>query len=328
MSYQQPTFPSEPHSLEKYVGVILSRLPDQEVAKRLGDKLGHFKSKELYPQQEESLYSWVDKVSGKSEKLKLMLVLGESRSKYRVDRSQLISGNGKMTMASTCDGVGSVLAILGLLKHAKKLKLKKVDFDAQLDEWPTVVDEVVGRHLVVVGTGEVNILATFLHLMVEDFFCGNCRWPPNLPSLGDKLNTRLRSYHRNPRANIIENHGAVILLKNPWNTNFRLLWIAGLTGQASVAGCSQVALNWESYRYVAEHAIGVIFSRVSRKEIKPEAWLVWDADKPVWVPHEEVASLIGKNQQYQKSKSNIDLIHSASGDNVGGNKITNNITYN
>lgn len=274
-----------PTSLQEYKEGILSALPNKgepaEVTKILAEKLKCWTPNELYPEPTESLEKWL--TPRDQEKIKLMLVLGESRGDFRRMRAERFHGDHMMTIAGTCDGVGGARAIVGLLQQSG-LQLEQLDFEAQLDEWPTVAQQADRRHLVIVGTGEVNIFATFLHLLVQEFFCGDCEWPPNSPSLGDKFKVIDKFYTRNPYGSKINHYGAVLLLKNPWNPDFRLLWIAGLTGLASSAGCSQVASNWEQYRTQAKKAIGVVFERKG-DQITPDQWLEWEATKPTWKPH-------------------------------------------
>jgi hypothetical protein len=102
-------------------------------------------------------------------------------------------------------------------------------------------------HLIVLGTPEVNIFAVFLHGLVRDFHFGQRVWPPDLSSTGDRLCVAGSLYLRSPYASETNDCGWVFLLRNPWNPDYRVLWIGGLTGRGTWRGSLLVASDWQGY---------------------------------------------------------------------------------
>ncbi len=167
-----------PSSMADYVKGIREVLPEGCVSADL-DELEIFRFEKAYPDEGESLRSWIGSATRNSEgKLPLTMVVGESWSDYRQTRGGLLrrlSQTRALNMAFTSDGAAGAEAVVGLLRHSE-LSLQDVDFQAVIDEWcakyPEVCQRVKNSHLVVVGTPEVNIFATFLHGMARDFHFG------------------------------------------------------------------------------------------------------------------------------------------------------------
>jgi hypothetical protein len=185
-----------------------------------------------------------------------------------------------------------MLALLGVLR-ASGLGLERGDIHAVIDEWtltnPTVLQQVKNSHLVVVGTPEVNILGAFLHGFVKDFHFGQQVWPPDLASAADRLFVGGSLYLRCPYASEVNDCGGVFLVKNPWNPNYRILWVAGLTGMGTWHACTFVASGWEGYTQQADKSIGVVLGRdilantlADSREVRPQDWLMWTNGEPVW----------------------------------------------
>ena len=282
--------PIMPSSLQEYIDGIITALPTDESraannTHELASKLRCFQPSEIYPDKDESLQTWIESITRSDEPTKIMLILGESRGS-RVAKKDRKPDDGKMIPAGTSDGIGLAIAIAGIMTNAGT-KAHKISIDGGLDEWDQSVNEADKSHLIIVGTGEINIFATFLHGLVENFYFGNSIWPPASLTLGDQLyagNPPSNCYHKNPEGSIINDYGAVLLLKNPWNPKFRVLWIAGLTGKASMSGCHQVGLNWRDHPH-ASKSIGVVFTHPDSPlpdQIKPKTWLVHEGSIPKW----------------------------------------------
>jgi hypothetical protein len=191
-------------------------------------------------------------------------------------------------MACTCDGAGGARALIGLLRHSH-LSLDDLDFDAEVDEWslynPKIVQRVKESHLIVLGTPEVNVFAVFLHGLVKDFHYGRDPWPPDLYSTGDRLCAGNTAYLRCPHGSQVSDCGGVFLLRNPWNRNYRVLWIGGLTGWGTWHGSTLVDSDWGEYADMAGISVGVVFGRDvlgGDKKVRPRDWLVWYQGKPTW----------------------------------------------
>jgi hypothetical protein len=181
-----------------------------------------------------------------------MIVGGESRGQHRVDPDWQLDHEGKLTAAATSDGVGGILAATGLLCQ---FGLSHEQIDPVVDEWTMAWDNVDKQHVVVIGTGEVNIFALFLHRLVKGMFFGAHESWPLISSL--RYRFEIKGLQPFLRINSECGFGVVALLKNPWNTKFRLLWIAGLSGLATTAGCSAVASNWSEHPNTVAESIGV-----------------------------------------------------------------------
>lgn len=269
-------------AIDDYVEGIKSVLPEDCLPEEWPGLRLHTAAK-ARPGRGESLLTWIKNADRNSDgKLPLALVLGETQSAHRRSRQPRPArhrpgavGN-RLTMACTSDGAAGARAALGLLR-ASRLKLADVDFDARIDEWPSLCKRLPQSHLIVIGTPEVNICATFLHALVQDFHFGNSLWPPELESMGDRLVVDGLPYLRVPRDNVVRYCGGIFLLRNPWNRKYRLLWIAGLSGRATWWGCSLVASNWNGYKAEAKESVGVVFGNETEggeREVVPLDWLV------------------------------------------------------
>jgi hypothetical protein len=281
-----------PSSKASYLKGIRKVLPPGCLHRDLG-KLDLFKFDQAYPEKNESLHSWIDTAWRNREgKLPLTMILGETWSNYRKARQPLQKGRQSsgplLNMAYTCDGAAGTRALIGLLRNSH-LSLDDLDFSAVIDEWTLIYSGVRQRvknsHLIVLGTPEVNILATILHGLVRDFHYGRDLWPPDLSSTGDKLFVCNAEYVRCPRAHEHNDCGGVFLVRNPWNPNYRILWIGGLSGIGTWHGSLLVASGWREYPDMAGTSTGVVFGRDvlgGDKNIRPRDWLIWNEGEPVW----------------------------------------------
>lgn len=301
-----------PSSMADYLDGIRKVMPLGCISPDL-EELKIFKFKDAYPVKGESLCSWIDTAARNAKgKLPLTMILGESRSDYRLPRQpsgEDASGDEPwLTMACTCDGAGGARAVFGLLRDSH-LSLDKVDFDALVDEWSLVPQRVKESHLIILGTPEVNIFGTFLHGLVKDFHYGQKVWPPDLSSVGDKLVVAGHTYLRSPGGGKVNDCGGVFLLKNPWNPDYRVLWIGGLTGRATWHGCLLVASGWDGYIQHASMSIGVFFGRRQvaggGRKVEPCDWLLWSEGEPTW--QSGLKPQLGKSPIKHKPKKHVFL---------------------
>jgi hypothetical protein len=242
----------------------------------------------LWPPAQESLACWLKEASDKKGAFpkSLRMVVGESRGGHRSGRDDSPGSDGLMTRAATSDGVGGAEAAVELLIRAGLTHSRPGQFHGLLDEWEEAPKEAKAGHLIVVGTGEVNLFATFLHGVVPGLYFGHHRWPPQLASLGDKLTIDLsgQSHHllRTPGGSELAHIGCTVLLRNPWNPDYRLLWVAGLTGRATRAGCLAAGAGW-SNRPAAKSAFGAVFQFGEQDgTTTPIAWLTRTGKRLVW----------------------------------------------
>lgn len=278
--HQNPAF-----SVDDYIAGIENALPDNCLAQAQAlRELKLFDAKDAQPHEDESLVSWIEKAAlNDKNALPLTVIVGETRSPLRSDRQP--SNNvheRRLSIACTCDGVAAMEALVGLLRQVRAgVGLDCVDFRAAVDEWSLQDDDIPARvkksHLLVVGTPEVNIYACFLHRLAHDFYFGQREWPPELESAGDKMHVAGQLHQRSPRGEEVNNCGVVLLLKNPWNPDYRVLWVAGLTGRGTGYGCSLIAADWSDYREAANRSIGVVFARdptsPGDQRVAPRSWL-------------------------------------------------------
>lgn len=223
----------------------------------------------------ERLFDWPEGILG-SPKNRLTLILGETRNRFPRER-QKRDAKFPMTIAATSDGVAACNVLSGALRSPALTQL--LTTEAIVDEWIRPDDpRVCESNLVIFGSGEVNLAALFLNGLVNDFFYGDDNDKPILNSMGNTLNVGNDTLQRSgPSTTDIKNFGAVLLLKNPWNPEFRLLWISGLTGVATTAGSSLVQNSWKALKpdelKQGKRAIGLVFEKEGAK-IVPHFWLV------------------------------------------------------
>jgi len=215
-----PIKPIPPYAVEA-IGNLPKCEPVQSAARALAYRLKADSSADVLPGSGESLTVWFDGVSGQDPiGGKLRLVVGESRGEHRGNRSEW--WGGKMVQAASSDGAaGSELGI-GLYSGLPK-KGPSIDYKFLIDEWATTPDEVTTADLLVIGTGEVNILAAFLQALVRETI--------RVQGLADSLvyftETGWRGIPRDLGGSSGPEHpGSILLLKNPWNLKKRLLWVA------------------------------------------------------------------------------------------------------
>jgi hypothetical protein len=188
-----------------------------------------------------------------------------------------------MITAGMSDGLAGARAVVAL---AAKLRGRDepLRFAAVADQWPEIEQYLASSHLVVIGSPEVNACATFLHGIVEGFFFGERLWAPELFHMADCLYLLGRRYDRAPHGNTLNHCGIVILLRNPWNPQYRLLWIAGLSGHGTNHGSTFVTTDWDGYRDEADTSIGLVYeARTSSTEgAVPLAWLRCKNGRAKW----------------------------------------------
>lgn len=269
---------------DDYIKGICRALPKDAIKEHL-KLLQIWSPKQATPEPGESLFKWIASAKRTAEgQLSLTLVVGETSSKFRDTRKDAPKSK-KLTMAKTCDGAFGARVIVGLLR-ASKVSLETVDFSAAVDEWPSLGNRLANSHLVVIGSPEVNICAAFLHGLVPDFHFGSKQWPIDLPSMGNMLFCAGRSYLRIP-FDVCQIHlGGVFLLKNPWNPEYRLLWIGGVSGRGTGQGAALIANNWSELEIQAGNAIGVVYLvEMEGEEVTSRrfAWLENRDDQASWI---------------------------------------------
>lgn len=267
-----------PSTREEYLAGIRSALPsDKQFVKDtfapLSD-LRAWRADQVLPDRGDSLCNWLGPREGVGP-TDLTLVLGETPGPRRVARGNRHADDHMLTMAATSDVVAGLSSVVNLLRTTDAAG-GQVDFNAVVDEWPQTPGFAHRRNLLVIGTGEVNVIGTFLHGLVHDFYFGEREWPPHPTSLGTQFDVDSHTFHRDPGGGRIDHLGGVFLLKNPWALHRNILWVAGLTGRATFAGCHQLAAHWSDHRDSAERSIGVIFhvdEAHGSDDIAPIAWL-------------------------------------------------------
>lgn len=254
-------------------------------------KLKLWSSTDLLPSDDESLPNWAKSVNSSQ----LTVIVGETRN--RLQRAQTGPGAPCLSAAATSDGVAAIDCTLGLLGQIAAAS-KGGTLDMSQGRPRCIVDEWLGwegerlreSNLVVVGTPEVNLVALFLHGLVTEFYYGE-KWPPNLAITGDWISWGQEQVRRTEGGVTRElDVGSVILLKNPWNPEFRVLWVCGMTGIATTAAGGLVANGWnvhskQSPRWLST-AIGVVFE-TTKETIHspvPKGYLTIDGSGPVWRP--------------------------------------------
>ncbi len=257
----------QPKSVKDYVNGIEGALPKGVIRERL-KRLRLFSPAEARPGHKEFLYNWHHSNDGDQKgRFPLTVVVGETDSIHR-DTRQNAPHSGKMTMAKTCDGVFGARAAVGLMRTGS-MNLAEVDFDAVVDEWPESDERLANSNLLVIGSPEVTTCAAFLHGLVADFYFGSSEWPPDVKGTGGTFNLEGKGYGRNPSDGRQFHDGCIFLLKNPWNPDYRLLWIAGVSGRGTGFGCSLICNNWQGHEQNARKSIGVVF----RREMKNDAFV-------------------------------------------------------
>ena len=226
----------------------------------------------------ERLFDWPEQIFG-SKKNGLTQILGETR--FRNERDKLeIDAPFPMTGAATSDGVAACNILSRVL--ASSALAQSVTTKTIIDEWICEGQtEVSKSHLVVIGSGEVNLAALFLNGLVNEFYYGASKDVPFFDSMGNTLHVGGRALQRQGQGDSsVRNYGAVLLLRNPWNPEFRLLWVSGLTGKATTAGGSLVQNSWIALspeaREQGEQAIGLVFEKTD-SGIVPRHWMVRNA---------------------------------------------------
>lgn len=262
--------------------------PSRTAAEALGQAWWHqARAETLVPPAGVSLTGWLAEptIGDIAEPVSLRLVVGESRGVHRAERGDLPASDGLMTRAATSDGVAGAEAAVELVSRVR-LAGGRCEFRGLVDEWPHAASEAKSANLLVVGSGEVNLFATFLHGVVPGLHLGHQCWPPQLASLGDSIRL-LASGHWIPRLRTqdgrkLQHLGCVVLLQNPWNPNYRLLWVAGLTGKATSAGCGLAGAGWPDHPSIAA-ATGVVFQFDEEAgKPRPVAWLRQGEGGPTW----------------------------------------------
>lgn len=272
-----------PNSLDAYRKLITSGLPTTGLAtiiQTLSDNLCLCDPDGATP-ADSVLGDWM---RGTTSSVPVSLVLGQSFGEFRSCRDDRTIGDRKLTLAGTSDGVGGAVALAALARHSGATRDLKVD--GWLDEWPEKCSRVTQSHLLVVGTADVNLYAAFLCGLVFDVSFGE--WSDLGPSFHthyQRINVRGKQYRRDrQRVSGRESHyGLVVLLQNPWNRDLRLLWVAGLSGVATHAGCRLVAGNWARYGHDAAEAVAVLYEAENAWDASPRAWLTRGTnDRPTW----------------------------------------------
>lgn len=231
----------------------------------LADHLKEATPQNLTPPEDESLFNWLTRAKrNEAKKLPITLVVGESRGKHRLNRSEREHNDGRATTAGTVDAMGGVRVVMALLRDAD-IELKNVDCHAVLDEWmqPQATTQ---SHLVVVGSGEVNLYALFLNGLVQDYRFGENPDEPDPLAMGDVPYVGEKPCRRSPRGGSVDHVGGIVLLRNPWNPKFRTLWVAGLTGRATLAGCNLIDESWRGIIDLSKKSIGLVYTAQEVRE--------------------------------------------------------------
>jgi hypothetical protein len=144
------------------------------------------------------------------------------------------------------------------------------------------LESVDQAHLVIIGTADTIVHAAFLHLLVQQVYFGEAKWPPSFKDHYRRVVLEIGEgefYNRYEARSPERHYGLIALIRNPWNPDLRLLWIAGLSGIATSVGCGLVGSRWNDYPLAARNAIGVLYEVIredtdARWIPRPMAWLV------------------------------------------------------
>ncbi|MCI0379399.1 MAG: toll/interleukin-1 receptor domain-containing protein [Gemmataceae bacterium] len=243
-----------------YAQEVLRYQPRHESLQPILASLANFETnpKELIPPNGESLRGWLQSSSRLKKPVAVTLVAGESHSDNRLNVVQRKPNDGMMTSAGSCDAVSGAKAAMSLFARAR-LPLRRLQFEAVLDEWPKAARLARTSHLIVVGTGEVNLLAHFLNRLGHQYSFGQ----PNNPdptTFRYFLNVAdFPQYSRSLGGEEPGHFGGVLLLRNPWNTTYRVLWIAGLSGIATTGGCQLISTGFATPAKPPGKAIGLVY---------------------------------------------------------------------
>jgi hypothetical protein len=298
-----------------YADAVKSALPKQERVQGTAERLGKIEAdtpEAATPEPDESLADWLNRAADEAKgAIKLRLVVGQSRGTHRREPDDKYT-EPMMIRAATSDGASGAELLLGLLRQTS-VDLKRIDFKSLVDERSETPDEIGDSHLIVVGTGEVNIVAAYLHGLATDLFFGAPHSQFDISQNRDKIiyvnkeinnpisrvpsgseGTNVTREINNPISRVPSgsegtNHGgAILLLKNPWNVRKRLLWVAGMSGCATSGGCRLIMSPSEEYRRNAATAVGVVYkTNYSMTEHELIAWLRRQDDRPVWQPGQD-----------------------------------------
>jgi len=263
-------------SREKYVGALRQGLPGSDVdsenrRETAFAKLSHlaaWKFEQVCPDPGESLANWIMRGFAENHMRRLTMVVGETRN--RPQREDVSPDQPCMTAAATSDGVAAFDCALSIIKHLASedrnnaWQWLRLSAQCIVDEW--VCEEgtrLDSTHIISIGSPEVNLVSLFLHGMVPSFHYGTRDLPPDLNTMADWI---CWGTGRGRRGG---DFGAILLLKNPWDPKYRILWLSGLTGRATHAAAGLAVDFWSEYRSQLfeqlSGAIGVVFQRHENK---------------------------------------------------------------
>lgn len=233
---------------------LMRRGPISRAARELAKRLEAEKRSDIEPKPGESLATWFNRADGGAPGgRRLRLVVGESRGAGRGGREDWEAG--KMIRAASSDGAAGSELLLGLLSGPGVVPAG-LDYRFLVDEWPETADQVEGSDLLVIGTDEVNVVAAFVSsLLAVDVV--------QVRGLADSLvyftDMQPAQVARASAAGDPVHPGALLLLKNPWDLQRRVLWVAGLTGRATADGARLVRSFAGGNRGLAQGCVGVIY---------------------------------------------------------------------
>ena len=232
---------------------------------------------ETLPLRHESFASWMKALKHR----RLAVVVGETRGDNRRARESATEEEyNKLLGATTSDALAAGKLIANWIS---RFGLDSRNVEWLVDEFKSTRDKLQ-QDLIVIGTGEVNLLSLFLNCFAFDLHFGEGdRWPPRLWTCGQLLTVGQSTYQR-----LHENRGAVMLLRNPWSPNDHyVLWIAGLSGIATTAGALLIEKLCDCYKVQSDVSAGLMFEG-TEESVHAEAWLVQGAKETKWLKAKEV----------------------------------------
>ncbi len=105
--------------------------------------------------------------------------------------------------------------------------LNRIDnVTTSIDEWDTTLNEIFNRNVILVGSGIVNRFSLEFNDIVDSV---------RFVKIGDKIIGEIRTFDGRSfgRGMHGRHYSLVACFKNPYNIDYHVLWIAGITGLAT-----------------------------------------------------------------------------------------------